>query len=132
MTFDDVATGWTSPRVPPGDDSRADVVTGRNLDMEVLPGLARRGAGADTPPRAAHCRGPPGSVSSPAVTGTCHPRADFAHPASPAASNTGIDATVLEVSPRTTFIGYSIRHFLCLWLFLLNRDLFAIHHNVLT
>src|SRR5271165_7546865 len=105
MTFDDVATSWTSPHVPPSDNSRADVVTGRNLDMEVLPSLARRGAGADTPPRAAHCRGPPGSVSSLAVTGTCRPRADSRNPA---ASNPAMDATVLEVSPRTTFIANSI------------------------
>src|SRR5208337_2773434 len=36
MTCDDVATSWTSPRVPPSDNSRADVVTGRNPGMEVL------------------------------------------------------------------------------------------------
>src|SRR5208282_6438568 len=100
MTCDDVATNWTSPHAPPNDNSRADVVTERNLDMELFPSLARRGAGADTPPRAAHCRGPPGSVSSLAVTGTCRPRADSRNP--PARPQ----ATQLAVSQRTTFIAH--------------------------
>src|SRR5271165_1368771 len=109
MTCDDVATSWTSPRVPPSDNSRADVVTGRNLDMEVLPSLARRGAGAGTPPRAAHCRGPPGSVSSLAVTGTCRPRADSrTPPARPQAIQARPGTTALEISPGTTFIANSI------------------------
>src|SRR5208282_688179 len=111
MTFDDVATSRTSPRVPPGDNSRADVVTGRNPDMEVLPGLARRGAGADTPPRAARAR----------------TRASRR----PGRKQPGHGRNSPRSKPKNDFhcvfnLTFSMP------LVVLNRDLSAIQHNVLT
>src|SRR5208283_3234300 len=99
MTCDDVATSWTSPHVPPSDNSRADVVTGRNPGMEVP---SKSGQARGRCWYTASCRSLPGAARLGFLAGRyCYvpPARGLAHPDGPAASNTGMDATVLEVSP---------------------------------